>query len=178
MINTLRELLNGKIAVAILGKTHGLKGELKLHPFTNFPEIIESLEEIFLYNEKTKQFMVATVENLRLADGYYIIKLNGVENVENARKFVGSKVYINKDELPNLSKDEYYFFEIVGSQVIDESGKVLGVVDEVIQTGSNDVIVVNKNKEDEILIPVIYDYIITLDKENKKIVVKVPEWLD
>lgn len=178
MIKTLQELLKDKIAVAIIGKSHGLKGELKLYPFTNLPEIIESLDEVFLYNENKKQILVAKILNLRLADGYYIVKLKGVDSVNDAKKFVGTKVYIKKEELPELSEWEYYFFEIVGSSVFDEKGKFLGVVDEVIQTGSNDVLVINKGKENEQLIPIIYDYILSIDKKNKKIVVKQPEWLD
>jgi len=178
MIKTLQELLNDKIAIGIIGKTHGLDGELKLHPFTNVPEIIESLTEVVLYNEKNKVFLLAKIVDMRLGNGVYLIKIQGIENIENAKKLSGSKVYIDKSELPPIDKNEYYFYEILDSQVFDEKGNYLGKVDEILQTGSNDVLVINKNAENEILIPVIKDYIITIDKTNKTIVVKIPEWLD
>ncbi|MDK2885720.1 MAG: rRNA processing protein RimM [Thermosipho sp. (in: thermotogales)] len=178
MIKTLQELLKDKIAVGIIGKTHGLEGELKLHPFTNVPEIIESLTEVILYNEKNKVFLLAKIVNMRLGNGVYLIKVQGIENVENAKKLSGSKVFIDKNELPPIKNDEYYFFEIINSDVFDEDGNLVGRVDEIIQTGSNDVLVLNKDTENEILIPVINDYILSIDKSNKKIIVKLPEWLD
>lgn len=178
MIKTLQELLKDKIAVGIIGKTHGLEGELKLHPFTNVPEIIESLTEVILYNEKNKVFLLAKIVNMRLGNGVYLIKVKGIENVENAKKLSGSKVFIDKNELPPIKNDEYYFFEIINSDVFDEDGNLVGRVDEIIQTGSNDVLVLNKDTENEILIPVINDYILSIDKSNKKIIVKLPEWLD
>ncbi|MBO8160082.1 MAG: 16S rRNA processing protein RimM [Thermosipho sp. (in: Bacteria)] len=178
MIKTLQELLQEKIAVAILGKTHGLNGELKLHPLTNVPEIIESLSEVVLFNEKQKVYLLAKIVDMRLGNGVYLVKIQGIDSVENAKRLSGSKVYIDKSELPTVKNDEYYFYEIIGSEVSDEAGNKLGKVDEIIQTGSNDVLVINKNKENEILIPVIKDYIKVIDKKNKKIIVKIPEWLD
>ncbi|SHH40299.1 ribosome maturation factor RimM [Thermosipho atlanticus] len=178
MIKTLQELLKEKIAVGIIGKTHGLNGELKLHPLTNVPEIIESLTEILLYNERNKVFHMAKITDMRLGNGVYLIKIQGIETVEEAKKLSGSKIYIDKSELPEVKNDEYYFYEIINSIVLDENGNVLGKVDEIIQTGSNDVLVLNKDKENEMLIPVIKEYIRNLDKTNKKIIVKVPEWLE
>lgn len=178
MIKTLQELLKDKIAVGIIGKTHGLDGELKLHSFTNVPEIIESLKEVVLFNESTKIFLIAKIIEIRFGNDAFLIKIQGIENVENAKKLSGSKVYIDKSQLPPISKDEYYFYEIVDSQILDENGNNLGKVDEILQTGSNDVLVINKNTENEILIPIIKDYVLSIDKANKKIVVRIPEWLD
>ncbi|ANQ53018.1 ribosome maturation factor RimM [Thermosipho affectus] len=177
MIKTLHELLKDKVPVAILGKTHGLGGELRLLPLTNIPEVIESLDEVFIYNEKVKKFLFGRISYMVLSNGYYIVKIKGIDSVNDAKKFVGSKLYIEKSMLPSLKDDEYYFYEILGLNVFDENGKNIGKVDEIIQTGSNDVLVINKDTENELMIPVIKDYVVLIDKKDRKIVVRLPEWL-
>ncbi|ABR31638.1 ribosome maturation factor RimM [Thermosipho melanesiensis] len=178
MIKTLHELLKDKVPIAVLGKTHGLNGELRLFPLTNMPEVIESLEEVFIYNEKVKKLLIGRIIHMSLANGYYIVKFRGIDTLNDAKKFVGSTLYIEKSRLPILSSDEYYFYEVIGMKVYDEKGIFLGNIDEVIQTGSNDVFVINKDTKDEILIPVIKEYVLQIDKKSNKIVVKLPEWLD
>ncbi|QTA37745.1 16S rRNA processing protein RimM [Thermosipho ferrireducens] len=177
MIKTLQELLSEKIAVGIIGKTHGLNGELKLHPFTNVLEIIENLKEVVLYNEKQKKFFVAKITSIRKANKFYLIKLEGINNIENAKALSGSKIYIDEKELPEIKENEYYFYEIIGCKVFDENEKEVGIVEEILQTGSNDVFVV-KNEKEEILIPVTEEYVKSIDKKEKLIKIKLPEWLD
>ena len=78
-------------------------------------------------------------------------------------------VYIEADELPELPEDEYYHHELIGLQVEDESGQELGVLEQVLVTGANDVYVVVKNSGKEIMIPAVAEFIKNINIDVKKI---------
>jgi 16S rRNA processing protein RimM len=99
--------------------------------------------------------------------------------MDEAKKMIGYEVFIDKKDLPSLKSDEYYWYEILDSEVYYEDGEYVGKVEEIIQTGANDVISI-KNVEDdkEVLIPMTDNYIVELKKEDKIIIVKKIEWYE
>ncbi|ANE40966.1 ribosome maturation factor RimM [Fervidobacterium sp. SC_NGM5_O18] len=177
MMKRVEELLKDKVALGVLSNTHGLKGDLKLHLFTNMPELVSKLTEVVAYNESQKKFAYIRIETSRKAHDYYIVHIAGVNTISEAEKLKGFVLYVDKSFFPKSKDGEYYFFELFDCEVIDENGNSLGIVEDVIETGNNDVIVVKKGNE-EVLIPVIERYVTKIDKEAKKIHVKMPEWLE
>jgi 16S rRNA processing protein RimM len=89
---------------------------------------------------------------------------------------MGFQVFVPYDDLPDLDEDEYYIFQLMNSEVYYEDGEYIGVVEDVMETGSNDVIQVKG--EEEVLIPLIKDYIVDFDLDNKKIVAKRIEYYE
>jgi 16S rRNA processing protein RimM len=104
---------------------------------------------------------------------HYVVKFAGFDSIDKARKISGESIYVEESDLPALKKGEYYFYQIIGSDVYYESGEFVGPVKDIIQTGSNDVLIIG---EEEILIPVIKDYIVNMDIKSKKITVRKLEW--
>jgi len=99
--------------------------------------------------------------------------------MDEAKKMIGYEVFIDKKDLPPLKSDEYYWYEILSSDVYYENGEYVGKVEEIIQTGANDVISIKNLEEDkEVLIPMTEHYIVELKKENKSIIVKKIEWYE
>ena len=93
--------------------------------------------------------------------------MKDVANREQAKTYTNLKIYIDRDSLPKLAQNEYYWDELEGMRVIDEKGDVLGVVSYLIETGSNDVLVLNNDK----MIPYIDSVITKVDKGTKTITV-------
>lgn len=171
------ELLKEKIPIGVLSNTHGLEGDMKFYLFSNVPSLVNKLTEAIAYNNQQKKFVIVRFEKVRKAHEYYIVHLSGVNTVAEAERLKGFVVYVDKSFFPKSRDGEYYFFELFGAEVYDESNVNLGVVDDIIETGSNDVLVVKKGKE-ELLVPVIERYIVRIDKEHKKIIIRVPEWME
>ena len=145
--------------------THGIKGELKVLPLTDFPE------ERFAKGSKlvidtTKQIIPVVVESARFHKNMYEVE-----------QYKGSMLKVSEEYQTELSDDEFYFHQIVGCTVITDEGEELGTVKEILTPGANDVWVVKMNNGKEILIPYIDDVVLHVDINNKKITVHLMEGL-
>ena len=105
-----------------------------------------------------------------------IISFRGVWNRDQAEVLRGKKIYLPVSQLPELEEGEYYYYQLIGLQVIDVHGEVLGKLTEIISTGSNDVYVVKK-RDTEVLIPALESVIKEVNLHEKKMVVDIPEGL-
>lgn len=156
-------------------KTHGIKGEVKLLPYLESPEHYKNFEVVFLKfkgGENAKFF----VQGLRFHKGHIILKLKGCDSIEDAQKLVGLEVEIPILQLPQLPEGEFYWHNIQGLTVCNENGIILGKVEEILPTGSNDVLVVRK-EDQELLLPAIKEVVLKVDLQEGKMTVRLQEWL-
>jgi len=172
----LENLLDDKISIGRIINNHGLDGLVKFMPFTNIVEMVFGLDEITLYNPENKEFFMSRVEEVKPLNRFFVLKLSGLKSIEDAKKMMGFQIYVPYEDLPELGEDEYYMFQLMNSKVYYEDGEYIGVVEDVMETGSNDVIQIKG--EEEVLIPLIKDYIVNLDLDNKKIVTKRIEYYE
>jgi 16S rRNA processing protein RimM len=151
------------ISFGKLARTHGLKGELKFFP--NDPEEVESLcgETVLLGKKRIK------VQSIRGANVPFIIKLEGIDDIDSAKILTGKEVFANRGIIKPLPKGEYYRFEIQGLAVFDETGQPYGVIEEIIPTGSNDIYVV-RNGDQEWMLPMIDSVVKSIDLEQGKLI--------
>ena len=112
--------------------THGIRGEVKIQPWCDEPELFDELEYLFIEGEKYN-----IVRN-RFHKTCQIVQLENVNSIDDAERFKNQIVYINRDAL-ELPEGRYYIADIEGLTVKEQNGRILGVVDEIIKTGSNDV---------------------------------------
>lgn len=117
-----------------------------------------------------------TLSSLRPQKKFWIAQFEEIESREQAEALAGNDIFINKDRLPGLPAGEYYHFQLIGLAVVTEEGKPLGMLKAVLETGSNDVYVVESEGE-ELLIPAIEEVIVEVDLPNGKLVVNLPEGL-
>ena len=151
------------ISFGKVGRTHGLKGELKYFP--NDPEEVDSLRgQIMRLKEKEVK-----VQSIRGAKVPFIIKLEGVDDIDSAKLLTGTEVFAKREHLKPLPEGEYYRFEIEGLAVFDEEGQPYGVIEEIIPTGSNDIYVV-RNGDQEWMLPMIDTVVKSIDLEQKKLI--------
>jgi len=151
------------ISVGKLARTHGLKGELKFYPHD--PEGVERLSGQTVRLEETE----FKVQSIRGANVPFIIKLEGIDDIDVAKPFTGKEVLANRENLEPLPEGEYYRFEIEGLEVFDEDGQSYGVIADIIPTGSNDVYVV-RNGDREWMLPMIDSVVKSIDLKQGKLI--------
>ena len=156
-----------EICVGHVTGVQGLKGLVKVYSNTDPRENIVKYSPWMLKTEDATQTL--DVEG-RLQGRLVLAKLAGIESREAAAELIGNKIYIRPEQLPALDEDEYYWSDLIGMQVESLAAEVFGQVDDMMETGANDVMVIKGDKER--LIPfVLDDIVIEVDLANRRIVV-------
>jgi 16S rRNA processing protein RimM len=160
----------GKIA-----KKFSFKGEVLLYLDTDEPEIYENLESVFV--EINKSLVPFFILKSQLHKGKFLrIRFEDIENEEDADRIIGCEAYLPLYMLPKLEGTQFYFHEVIGFNVLDTRlgniGKITGIND----SGAQAIFEIEKNGT-EILVPLIDEFIIALDRENKTITLETPDGL-
>ncbi|MCY9658079.1 ribosome maturation factor RimM [Paenibacillus chondroitinus] len=164
------------ITVGKIANTHGIRGELKIVPETDFPERFDKGNALIIVDPQNKQTPV-TVQTSRLHKNVFIVQFTQFSNINEVEKFKGSLLKIEAKNQQPLEEGEYYYHEIIGCKVITEEGQELGLVSEVLTPGANDVWVVDLPKGKQLLLPVIDDVILDVDVAAKTIRIHLMEGL-
>ena len=155
--------------------TSGLKGILKIKPFTDDIKKFSNLKTIYI---KTKSGLTEfKIEQVRYVKNMVMLKLAGIDTVEEAEKYRNLYIKILRDQEEELEEGSYYVVDILGCKVNTDTNQELGKVVDVFQTGSNDVYVVKDEQGKQILLPAIKQVIKNVDIKNKIITVHLLEGL-
>ena len=155
--------------------TSGLKGVLKVKPFTDDINKFSNFKTIYI---KTKNSLVEfKIEQVRYVKNMVMLKLAEIDTVEEAEKYRNLYIKVLRNKEEELEEDSYYVVDILGCQVSTDENQELGKVVDVFQTGSNDVYVVKDEQGKQILLPAIKDVIKNVDIKNKIITVHLLEGL-
>lgn len=142
--------------------THGLKGEVRVQPWADSPEFLADFEELYLDNGNKK----LEITSARVHKNMLIMKIRGVDTIEEADKLRNKVLYMNRDDV-ELEEGAYFIQDLIGLDVIDdETGERLGRLDDVSETGANDVYHVKTDDGREFLIPVIPDVVREISPEQ------------
>lgn len=160
------------LAVGKLRRPHGVRGELTMDVQTDFPERLHAGKRIFVGEEHQPY----RIQNVRSTHQGLIVHLSGLENPEDAGQLRNQMVYVSVKDLPALPQGEYYFHQIIGLPVVDETGQELGLLAEILETGANDVYIVRNVSGEELLLPDRPEVILEVNLEAKQIRVRPPEW--
>lgn len=155
------------LSIGQIINTHGLKGELKVYPLTDDMRRYRKLDSVIIDGIERKTSWC------KLQNELVILKIEGIDTVEDAIKYKDKYIYVNRKDAVKLPSGNYFIADIIGCNVVDENGINLGLVADVIKTGSNDVYLVKGDKE--ILIPALKSVVVNIDVINQKIVVKPVE---
>lgn len=138
--------------------THGIRGEVKIMPYTDTPELLAEFDRLFIGKNKDE----LVIERSRVFKNMVIAKIEGVDTPEAAEKLRNKLLYMHRDDL-ELDDDTYFIQDLIGIEVRDaDSGKVYGTISDVMQTGANDVYVI-KGSDREYLVPAIADVVVSTD---------------
>lgn len=173
---TAGSLIPGEPVYLIAGhlrRPHGIHGEMVMMLDTDFPEHLDDGKTVYI----GKNYEPHIVESLRENNLTVLIKFIGIETPETAGFFRNQPVYVRSDELPPLQDGVYYYHQLIGLEVLDESGQMIGVLSDILETGANDVYIVTTPAKEEILLAAIPDVIRAIDIHAGKMHVHLPEWL-
>lgn len=155
--------------------TQGIKGEMRIMPTVDDINRFKLLKKVYV--EQRGSINEYQVESIRFHKQFVLIKLKGIDDMTRAETFKGSVVKITEDMAIPCEEDEYYIRDLYDMRVTDEEGTELGVIGDILFTGANDVYVVKRRGEKDILIPAIKSCILNVDIENKVMKVRLPEGL-
>jgi 16S rRNA processing protein RimM len=156
--------------------THGIRGELKVISSTDFPDVrFAKGSRLLLVDADGRNSLEVEVEAGRQHKNVFILKLSGLNNINEVEKYKGWDIKVTDKNLIELEEDEYYYHEIVGCRVVSEEGQEIGTVTEILTTGANDVWVAERPKGKPVLVPVIDDVLLKVDVEQKLITIRLLE---
>ena len=151
------------ILVASVGKPVGLKGWAKVNSFTRPPENLFNFKNFFLDVDGDKENI--NIDKFSKSGKNYILKVESLDSIEEIERLKNKEIFIKSEDLPKLKENEFYWKDLIGMEVRQIDGTVIGVVVEIIETGSDDVLVVEKNNKKE-LIPFNFGEIIKEVSDN------------
>lgn len=164
------------ITIGKIVNTQGHRGEVRVIPLTDFPERFSAMDKAFI--ELNGQTKLINIEKTYPHKKFIIIKFAGINDMNAAETLKNAKLLIPRDELMPLPEDTFYIFDIVGVGVFTEEGRYLGQVQDVLQTGANDVFIVEGETTRPLLIPALKQVVRDVDIEQKKMTVCLPEGLE
>jgi 16S rRNA processing protein RimM len=169
-------IMNGShlFAIGRILKTQGFKGKVKVFPYGENPHIFR--EQSQLYLQKQGRCTVLQVQAVQIQKRSVLLKFLGRDSAEAVQDLLGETIFVNRTDLPKLDQDEYYWFQLIGMELVTETGQRLGILKEILPTGSNDVYVVVEGKR-EILIPAIREVIREVDLNTHTMVIRPIEGL-
>lgn len=149
-----RYILLGKVT-----KAHGLQGEVKILCYSGQPENFHGYGEVVLVNGAANLSPALAVEHIRIQGKTVIARLATIASRSMAEEIEGSGVLLAKDQLPDTTEGEYYWYQYQGKLVLDQGGRLIGRVNKLFNNGAQDVLVVSSGQE-EILIPVTREIVV------------------
>lgn len=163
-----KEIVIGKIVAP-----HGVRGDIRIMPLTDRPEQFLNLSYLLL--EDGRQL---TVKAARFHKRMVLVSTKEITTMNDAELLRDKKILIRAENLPPLEEGRFYVADLIGLPVFDEEGKQLGTFKDSITTGSNDVYIVAVPGGKDLLVPALKIYVREINLQEKRIVVKLPEWTD
>ena len=151
------------LKVGVISSTHGIKGEVKVFPTTDSPERFKTLKNVIL--ETGKQQIPLEIAGVKFFKQFVIVKFKGIDNINDIEKYRGMELFVSREDAVELEDDEFYIADLIGMKVVTEDEE-LGTLKDIMETGANDVYVIDTEKYGELLLPAIHDCILDVDVEN------------
>ncbi len=162
-------ILLGKVT-----KPHGIRGEVKVYPYSKQPENFLVYKEVFVASGNEKEWILYSIEKSRVQGKQVVLKFSDCSTRSVAEEFVGSEIWLQREDLPELDGSEFYWLDFEGKKVVTEDGQELGRVTGIFETGAHDILTVS-DADNEYLIPVQENFIASYDKN--KVVLSLPPGL-
>ena len=163
------------LKVGVITTTHGVRGEVKVFPTTDDAERFLELEYVLL--DTGRELRRLDIKNVRFFKNLVILKFDGIDNINDIEKYKGKDLWIPREEAQELGEDEYYIADLQGLNVVLEDGTEFGTLRDVMETGANDVYIINSKEHGEVLLPAIKECILDVDLEKNTMTVHLMKGL-
>ena len=162
------------LRVGVITSTHGVRGEVKVFPTTDDAKRFKTLKKVILDGREPLEL---SIEQVKFFKNMVILKFKGYDNINDVETWRQRDLLITRDQAVELKEDEYFITDLIGLTVVNEEEAVLGRVKDVLETGANDVYVVELTGGKERLLPAIKDCILNVDLEGGRMKVHVLDGL-
>ena len=159
-------------------RPHGVQGELRIRILTNYPERIAKLKTVYLGMDiESPTLKPYEVVGMRMHQNYGLLTLHDITTRDKADRLRGQFIMVDMEHAVPLEEGEFYLYELLGLEVRTEDRELLGTISEVIETGANDVYVVESPRFGEVLIPVTEETVLETNIAAGIVTVRLPEGL-
>jgi 16S rRNA processing protein RimM len=166
-------IIKPSLSIGKVVKAQGLRGHLKVLPYGETFATL-SAEEKITANLPDGTSLTLTVTEIRPHQKTFLLMSREIGTVEQARRLVGAELCVPESRLPPTASGEFYWYQLIGLEVVNTEGQSLGTLEEIIETGSNDVYVVRQGGE-EILVPAMEEVVLEVDLHRRLMTVDLPE---
>lgn len=161
--------------VGVISSTHGIRGEVKVFPTTDDVNRFKKLKKVYLETEKEQ--IPLEVQSVKFFKQFAILKFKGIDNINDIEMYKGKSLLVDREDAVPLEENEYYIADMIGMEVYTEDGKKFGILKDVMETGANDVYIIDSEKHGEILVPAIKQCILCVDMEQNRIEIHLMDGL-
>lgn len=154
------------LQVGVISSTHGVRGEVKVFPTTDDVKRFKKLKQVIL--DTGKEHMPLEVEGVKFFKQFAILKFKGIDNINDIEKYKGKSLLVDRKNAVRLQKDEYFVADMIGMDVYTDEDVHFGTLKDVMETGANDVYIIQTADGKEVLIPAIKQCILKVDVENAR----------
>lgn len=162
------------LQVGVISSTHGIRGEVKVFPTTDDPARFKKLKKVLL--DAGEERLELEVQSVKFFKQFVIVKFKGIDNINDIEKYKGKGLFVPRKDAVPLDEDEYYIADLIGMEVFTGDGR-FGVVKDVMETGANEVYIVESDEHGEVLIPAIRQCVLDINVEEKKMLVHLLDGL-
>ena len=162
--------------IGVITSTHGIRGEVKVFPTTDDNNRFKKLKDCLI--EYKGELLPVKATGCKFFKNMVILKFEDIDNINDVEKYKQCKLFVDREHAVSLEQDEYFMADLLGINVITQEGRNLGVLEDIIRTGANDVYVVVDETGKEWLIPAIKDCIVKVSLEEKEMIVHLMKGME
>ena len=163
------------LRVGVITSTHGIRGEVKVFPTTDDPDRFKKLKECIIAGKRGN--VNVTVQSVKFFKQYVIVKFKEFDNINDIERYKRCPLLVEPKDAVELEEDEYFIADMIGIEVVTEDDKPFGTLKDVMETGANDVYVIDTDEHGEVLVPAIRECILDVDIENQKMKIHLMDGL-
>jgi len=152
------------LQVGVITSTHGVRGEVKVYPTTDDAMRFKKLKEVVL--DTGKELKTLEIQGVKFMKNMVILKFKGIDNINDIEQYKTKSLYVTRKNAVKLKKDEYFIADLIGLLVYTDDDSLKGTLKDVIETGANDVYVIELEDGRELLLPAIKECVLSVDIEE------------
>ncbi len=164
-----------QLQVGVISSTHGVRGEVKVFPTTDDVTRFRQLKKVYL--DTGREMLPLEIQNVKFFKQFAILKFKGIDNINDIEKYRGKSLMIDREDAVDLEEDEYFIADMIGMKVCTEDGSEFGTLKDVMETGANDVYIIDSLEHGEVLIPAIRECILDVDIDEERMTIHLMEGL-
>ncbi len=164
-----------QLQVGVISSTHGVRGEVKVFPTTDDVTRFRQLKKVYL--DTGREMLLLEIQNVKFFKQFAILKFKGIDNINDIEKYRGKSLMIDREDAVDLDEDEYFIADMIGMKVCTEDGSEFGTLKDVMETGANDVYIIDSLEHGEVLIPAIRECILDVDMDEERMTIHLMEGL-